>query len=81
MGGRKRDRQPAMWVTATNLPTAASHPFCRRVNQLLREHGLDDFVETQCASFYAETIGIVHKRRLFSTFINARRSVAEMEKI
>ena len=29
MGKRKRDRQPAMWVTATNLPTAASHPFDR----------------------------------------------------
>jgi len=24
MGKRKRDRQPAMWVTATDLPTAAS---------------------------------------------------------
>jgi hypothetical protein len=31
MGKRKRDRQPAMWVTATNLPTAASHPFYRRL--------------------------------------------------
>ena len=27
----------------------------RRLNQLLREHGFDDFVEGQCASFYAET--------------------------
>jgi len=38
-----------MWVTATNLPTAASHPFYRRLNQLLREHGFDAFVEAQCA--------------------------------
>jgi hypothetical protein len=37
MGKRKRDRQPAMWVMATNLPTAVSHPFYRRLNQLLRE--------------------------------------------
>src|SRR5437762_1506345 len=57
MGKRKRDRQPAMWVTTTDLPTAASHPFYRRLNQLLREHGFDDFVEAQCASFYAETMG------------------------
>ena len=35
MGKRKRDRQPAMWVATTELPTAASH---RRLNQLLREH-------------------------------------------
>jgi hypothetical protein len=41
----------------TDLPTAASHPFYRRLNQLLREHDFDDFVEAQCASFYAETRG------------------------
>jgi hypothetical protein len=57
MGKRKRDRQPAMWVTATNMPTAASHPFYRRLNQLLREHGFDAFVEAQCAGFYAATMG------------------------
>ena len=39
------------------LPTAASHPVYRDLNQLLREHGFDDFVEGQCASFYAETMG------------------------
>jgi transposase len=57
MGKRKRDRQPAMWVPTTDLPTAASHPFYRRLNQLLREHGFDDFAEAECATFYAETIG------------------------
>jgi hypothetical protein len=57
MGTRKRDRQPATWVTTTDLPTAASHPCYRRLNQLLGEHGFDDFAEAQCASFYAETMG------------------------
>jgi hypothetical protein len=57
MGKRKRDRQPTMWVPTTDLPTAASHPFYRRLNQLLREHEFDDFVEAQCAGFYAETMG------------------------
>jgi hypothetical protein len=52
-----RDSQPAMWVTATQLPTSASHPCYRRLHELLREHGFDDFVEGQCASFYAETMG------------------------
>jgi hypothetical protein len=37
MGKRKRDRQLTMWVPATDLPTAASHPFYRRLNQLLRD--------------------------------------------
>ena len=41
----------------TELPTAAGHPFYRRLNELLREHGFDDFVEAQCAGFYAETMG------------------------
>src|SRR5438093_5733894 len=36
---------------------AASHPFYRRLNQLLREHGFDDFAEAQCADFYTETMG------------------------
>ena len=57
MGKRTRDRQPGMWVTTTDLLTAASHPFYRRLNQLLRELGFDDVTEAQCASFHAETMG------------------------
>lgn len=57
MGKRKRERQPNMWVATTDFPTAASHTFYTRLNQLLREHGLDDFAEVQCATFYAETMG------------------------
>jgi hypothetical protein len=57
MGKRKRERQPAMWMTTTELPTAASHPFDRRLNHRLREHEFDDVVEAQCAEFYAETMG------------------------
>jgi hypothetical protein len=57
MGKRKRDRQPPIWVTSTDLPTAASHPFYRRLNQLLREHGFDDFAEGLCATFYADSMG------------------------
>jgi hypothetical protein len=56
MGKRKRDRQPTMGG-ATHLPTAASHPFCRRLNELLAEHGFDNVVEAECAGFYAETMG------------------------
>lgn len=43
---------------SADLPTT-SHPFCTRRNQLLREHGFDDFTEGQCATFYAhaETLG------------------------
>jgi transposase len=57
IGKRKRARQPSMWVTTADLRTAASHPFYTRLNQLLHEHGFDDFAEPQCATFYAETMG------------------------
>src|SRR5882672_2221077 len=57
MGKRKRDQQPPTWVTMTNSPTAASHPFYARLNRVLREYGFDDFAEAQCAEFYAETMG------------------------
>ncbi len=57
MGTRTRARQPSMWVAATDFPTAVSHPFYTRLNQLLREHGFDDFAEAQCVTFYAETMG------------------------
>ena len=49
MGKRKRERQPTMWVTTTDLPTAVSHPFYARLNRLLREHGFDDFAEAVLA--------------------------------
>jgi len=57
MGKRTRDRQSAMWVPITELPTSSGHPFYRRLNRLRREHGFDDFAEAQCAGFYAETMG------------------------
>ena len=57
MGKRDRARQPTMWVATAALPTAASHPFYARLNQRLREHGFDDFAETQCAEFYVDTLG------------------------
>ena len=57
MGKRQRDRQPSMWVAATDFPTAASHLFYTRLNQLLRAQGFDDFAEAECATFYADTMG------------------------
>jgi transposase len=57
MGKRKRDRQPTMWVATTDLPTAASHPFYARLNQLLADQRFDDFAETACQAFYADRVG------------------------
>jgi transposase len=57
LGKRKRDRQTSMWVATTDFPTAATHPFYTRLNQLLREHGFDGYAEAQCATFYADVMG------------------------
>jgi transposase len=57
MGKRKREQQSAMWVAVSDLPRSVSHPFYDKLNQLLAEQGFDDFAETQCRSFYAETMG------------------------
>ena len=41
----------------SELPRPVSHPFYEKLNRLLAEHGFDEFVETQCRSFYAEKMG------------------------
>jgi hypothetical protein len=42
MGKRKRLRLPALWVTTTDLPTAASHPFYRRLGRGRHGHNSTD---------------------------------------
>ncbi len=59
MGKRIKERreQTEFWVAHTELPRTAGHPFYERLNQLLAERGFDEFVEGECARFYAETMG------------------------
>ena len=58
MGRRaKQRRQEAFWIAHTELPRTVAHPFYEQLNRLLEEHNFDEFVERQCAGFYAETMG------------------------
>ena len=68
MGKRRRDQQPRMWVATTDFPTQASHPFYTRLNQLLHKHRFDDFAEAQCATFYADTMGVDFRLLLIGYF-------------
>lgn len=43
--GKRRSRQSAMWIRATELPKPAAHPFYRRLNAILTQAAFDDFVE------------------------------------
>jgi transposase len=58
MGRRKdRARTPALWIATNELPVTGGHPFYQRLNQALDAHGFDEFVEAQCAPFYAAKLG------------------------
>ena len=58
MGRRKnRTRTPELWIAANELPRTGGHPLYLRLNQVLDAHAFDEFVEAQCAPFYAETVG------------------------
>src|SRR5437870_13919799 len=41
----------------TQRPQTVAHPFYKRLNQLMKERGFNEFVEGQCERFYAEAMG------------------------
>ncbi|HEX9110319.1 MAG TPA: transposase [Terriglobales bacterium] len=58
MGRRAKQRgQEPLWIAHTELPRTVAHPFYEQLNRVLEERGFDDYVEQQCASFYAERMG------------------------
>jgi transposase len=58
MGTRQhRQRQEGLWITHNELAQAPAHPFYQRLNELLDSEKFDDFVEEQCARFYASNNG------------------------
>lgn len=58
MGTRQgRERTQDLWISVSELPKPASHPFYERLNQILDEHDFDSFVEDRCRSFYATERG------------------------
>ena len=58
MGRRKnRARTPGLWIATNELPRTGGHPFYQRLNQVLETYAFDEFVEAQCAPFYADAVG------------------------
>ena len=57
--GRKEQqrRQEELWIAHTDLPRTVGHPFYEQLNRLLEERGFDEYVEQQCARFYAKKMG------------------------
>ena len=57
MGKRQQERQQELWIAASDIPQAPGHPFYRKLNQLLAEHGFDPFAEGLCRKFYHDELG------------------------
>ena len=57
MGKRLTEQQGGFWIVATEMPTIAAHPFYKKLNEVLDNHGFDAFVEVRCREFYAQKMG------------------------
>ena len=54
--GKNRARTPGLWIATNELPGNGEHPFYQRLNQVLETHVFDEFMEAQCAPFYADAV-------------------------
>lgn len=57
MGKRQREQQRSLFISAVDLPRSASHPFYRKLNEVLSAGGFDDYVESLCGKYYADGVG------------------------
>ena len=57
--GKRRPKQPDLFIPTADLPQAPGHPFYRQLNVLLAEAGFDRFVEDLCRPYYVEHVGRV----------------------
>jgi transposase len=58
MGTRQhRQRQEDLWITHNELTQGPAHPFYQRLSELLDGEKFDEFVEKECAGFYADNNG------------------------
>jgi len=57
MGKRRKQKQQSFWVPAEQVACSPGHPFYRRLNELLEQHGFDGYVEDLCRRFYHESLG------------------------
>jgi hypothetical protein len=57
--GKRRPKQPDLFIPTAALPQAPGHPFYRQLNALLAEAGFDRFVEERCLPYYVDHVGRV----------------------
>jgi len=57
LGRRDQERQEEFWIATSELPRSAGHVFYRKLNQLLREAGFDQRVQSLCQPYYHHALG------------------------
>ena len=45
MRRRTHGKQSELWIASEDIAESPGHPFCRKLNSVLRKHGFDTFVE------------------------------------
>lgn len=83
--GKRKAKQPELWLATDSLPQAPGHPFYQKLNELLQEANFDRYVEKLCAPYYATGPGRdsippgVYFRMLFIGYfegIDSQRGIA-----
>jgi len=57
MKSKAGSRQETLWISHDAIASSPGHPFYTQLERVLREEGFDSFVESQCSSYYAKTLG------------------------
>ena len=55
--GKRKAKQQGLWVSTSEIPKAASHPFYAKVNEVLEQRQLDRRLEHLCRRFYKPVFG------------------------
>jgi hypothetical protein len=83
--GKRKIKQPELFIPTASLPMSPGHPFYRKLNQLLAEAKFDGFVEKWCLPYYVADVGRhsippgVYFRMLFVGYfegLNSQRGIA-----
>ncbi|MFO1076397.1 MAG: transposase [Planctomycetota bacterium] len=54
LGKRQDEKQQELFVATTHMPKSPGHPFYKRVNELLKSAGFDEWAEKLCEPYYAQ---------------------------
>jgi transposase len=55
--GKRKAKQQDLWVSTSEIPKGASHPFYAKVNEVLQQRHLDRRLEHLCRRFYKPVLG------------------------